>query len=129
MLTPELEGRTTARLEQIIDPCSAASASPMNLVEMGLIREIRMDDAGRVDVDLKLTSPACYMVAFMTKEARRLISELPEVTQVEVHADAGLDWLPSDIHPAAAARRRRQLREMPMAAEQAPAELPMVQVA
>ncbi len=114
MLTPDLQRRITGCLEQIVDPCSAASASPMNLVEMGLIREISYD-AGRVDVDLRLTSPSCLMVAFMTKEARRLIGQLPEVSQVEVHADAGLDWTPGDIDPAAADRRRRQLAELPMA--------------
>jgi metal-sulfur cluster biosynthetic enzyme len=115
VLTPELEARITAALAEIVDPCSAASASPMNLVEMGLIREVRMDDAGHVDVDLKLTSPACYMVAFMTKEARERVGALPEVTSVDVHADEGLDWAPSDIHPAAAARRRRQLAARPLA--------------
>lgn len=115
MLTPDLERRITGCLERIIDPCSAASASPMNLVEMGLIRELRIDDDGRVDIDLRLTSPSCLMVAFMTKEARRLVSELPEVSRVEVHADAGLDWTPGDIHPRAAARRRRRLAELPMA--------------
>jgi metal-sulfur cluster biosynthetic enzyme len=48
------------------------------------------------------------MIAYMTKAARNLISQLG-VTQVEVHADHGLDWAPSMIHPEAQERRRRQL--------------------
>ncbi len=49
------------------------------------------------------------MIAYMTKAARRLISEIPGVQQVEVHADSGLDWAPSMIHEEAKHRRRLQL--------------------
>ena len=113
---PELEERIYECLERIVDPCSAASVSPMNLVEMGLIRGVRVSEsADRVDVDLRLTSPQCLMVAFMTKEARRLILELPGVEQVEVHADTGLDWSPDDIHEPAQERRRLKLAERAVA--------------
>ncbi|HET6509064.1 MAG TPA: iron-sulfur cluster assembly protein [Baekduia sp.] len=109
-MAAELQARIYGCLEQIVDPCSAATVSPMNLVEMGLIKDVRISEgADRVDVDLRLSSPQCLMVAYMTKEARRLILELPGVEQVEVHSDAGLDWSPDDIHPRARARRRRLL--------------------
>lgn len=105
-----LSEQVTECLRQIVDPCSASSATPMNLVEMGLVREIRQsDDGARVDIDLRLTSPQCLMIAYMTKEARRLVTALPGVEQVEVHADAGLDWAPSMISDEAQARRRLQL--------------------
>lgn len=98
------------RLRLIVDPCSAATTTPMNLVEMGLVRDVRISaDMSQVDVDLRLTSPQCLMIAYMTKNARRLIADLPGVTTVEVHADNGLDWLPSYIEPEAQERRRRSL--------------------
>jgi metal-sulfur cluster biosynthetic enzyme len=114
-MTPGLKTKIYSCLAEIVDPCSAASASPMNLVEMGLIREVRISDAGVVDVDMRLTSPSCFMIGYMTKEARRLITGLPEVSSVEVHADTGLDWTPDNIDPQTAARRRRRLAELPMA--------------
>lgn len=105
-----LEAQVYECLEKVIDPCSAASVSPMNLVEMGLVRQVRVSDDGhRVDVDLRLTSPQCMMIAHMTKATRRLVSELNGVEHVEVHADLGLDWAPSDIRPEAQERRRRSL--------------------
>ncbi len=96
-------------LAQIHDPCSVASASPMNLVEMGLIRAVEIDADGAVTVSLRLTSPSCFMVGYMAKEANRLIGALPGVSAVEVVPDEGLDWTPAEIAPATAARRRRQV--------------------
>lgn len=110
MSSHPLETQVYDALRQIVDPCSAASVSPMNLVEMGLIDKVVFSEGdSRVDVYLRLTSPQCLMIAYMTKAARRLIGELAGVSQVEVHADSGLDWLPSMIHEEARDRRRLQL--------------------
>lgn len=98
-------------LRQIVDPCSAATSTPMNLVEMGLIDRVEINgSSSRVDVHLRLTSPQCMMIAYMTTAAKNLITELPGIEQVEVHADHGLDWSPAMIHPEAQERRRSQLR-------------------
>jgi len=111
MTTTHLEPQVYEALEQIVDPCSAASASPMNLVEMGLVKDVVLSEGGsRVDVHLRLTSPQCLMIGYMTKAARRLIGALPGVERVEVHADEGLDWTPSMIHDGARSRRRLQLQ-------------------
>lgn len=104
-------------LEQIIDPCSASSASPMNLVEMGLIREVSIDVIGVVTVQLRLTAPSCFMVGTMTKQAKQLIGRLPGVREVTVISDAGLEWTPDLIAPETAERRRRQLAARPTAAQ------------
>lgn len=97
-------------LRQIIDPCSSATATPMNLVEMGLIDKVVFSDGdSRVDVHLRLTSPQCLMVAYMTKAARELIGELDGVEHVDVHADHGLDWVPEMISEGAQHRRRLSL--------------------
>lgn len=111
MPTPDIEPKIMACLEQITDPCSAASASPMNLVEMGLIRSVEIDEDGAVSIALRLTSPACFMVGHMAEEAKRLIGPLPGVTAVELIPDAGLDWSPADIKAPAAGRRRRRVAE------------------
>lgn len=97
-------------LRQIIDPCSAATATPMNLVEMGLIDKVVFSEGdSRVDVHLRLTSPQCLMVAYMTKAAQELIGAIDGVMHVDVHADHGLDWMPSMISEDAQHRRRLSL--------------------
>jgi metal-sulfur cluster biosynthetic enzyme len=115
LTTHDLGSQITSCLEQIVDPCSAASASPMNVVEMGLIRDVQVSPDGAVLVALRLTAPSCFMVGYMTKEAKRLIGALDGVSSVEVRSDAGLDWTPELIAPEAAARRRRRLRDLPTA--------------
>jgi metal-sulfur cluster biosynthetic enzyme len=105
-----LDASVYAELEKIIDPCSAASVAPMNLVEMGLIAGVEISPEGDVDVRLRLTTPSCQMVIYMAKETIRLVSDLPGVREVRVHPDAGVDWDPSLIAPQAAERRRYRLR-------------------
>jgi metal-sulfur cluster biosynthetic enzyme len=99
-----------ACLDTIVDPCSSATVEPMSLVAMGLIRGVRISSSGEVDVDLRLTSPSCFMVAHMSRAAVTGISAIPGVSAVRVHADEGLDWTPEFIHPETAQRRRHGLR-------------------
>lgn len=96
-------------LDEIKDPCSVATSVPMGLTEMGLIKSVEIRAGGRIDVELRLTSPFCEMVPYMQQEAIRKIGELPGVTEVCVTHDSGLDWEHDMIAPAAQARRRRRL--------------------
>ncbi|NKQ56148.1 DUF59 domain-containing protein [Amycolatopsis sp. K13G38] len=96
------------RLREIIDPCSVGSANPMNIVEMGLVKGIDVED-GHVRVQLCLTSPTCMMLEHFVAEARRLLDPLPGVTEVEVLGDAGLEWTPDRIDENARRRRRLHL--------------------
>jgi metal-sulfur cluster biosynthetic enzyme len=107
---PPSREQVLASLDKVVDPCSAASASPMSIVEMGLIRDLRISAAGDVSVFLRLSSPSCYMVAFMATHAKQYIGELPGVRDVHVEADAGLDWDPSMISPEANRRREQSLK-------------------
>jgi metal-sulfur cluster biosynthetic enzyme len=105
----ELRSAILERLDEIKDPCSAASGVPIGLAEMGLVDEVNISESGDVEVKLRLTSPFCHMIGFMTKEAIAKIEALPSVRSVSVAADNGLDWAPSMISPAAQRRRQRRL--------------------
>lgn len=96
-------------LDQIKDPCSVAACIPMGLTEMGLIKTVRIDPAGSVDIELRLTSPFCEMIAFMRNEAMAKVGALPGVTGVTVRHDTGFDWDHDLIAPAAQARRQARL--------------------
>jgi len=105
----DLRAAILACLDTIVDPCSAATVEPMGLVSMGLIREVHLSPDGAVVVDLRLTSPACFMIAYLSTEADKRISALPGVASVRVVPDEGLDWTPANIDPAAARRRSNGL--------------------
>jgi metal-sulfur cluster biosynthetic enzyme len=97
------------RLDEVKDPCSAASGVPMGLSEMGLVDSVEISEGGDVKVNLRLTSPFCHMIAFLTKESIARVGALPAVRSVSVNADNGLDWSPTMISPAAQARRQKRL--------------------
>jgi metal-sulfur cluster biosynthetic enzyme len=105
-------------LDEIKDPCSVAASVPMGLDEMGLVKSVDISPTGRVDIELRLTSPFCEMIAFLRNETLRRVGELPGVTEVCVRQDSGLDRDPEMIAPDARARRRRRLQrlhDLPMA--------------
>jgi metal-sulfur cluster biosynthetic enzyme len=105
-------------LDEIKDPCSVAASVPMGLDEMGLVKSVDISPTGRVDIELRLTSPFCEMIAFLRNETLRRVGELPGVTEVCVRHDSWLDWDPDMIAADARARRQRRLQmlhELPMA--------------
>jgi metal-sulfur cluster biosynthetic enzyme len=92
-----LHNEIMSRLDLVKDPCSVASGRPLGLVEMGLIKEIEVDEHGAVDVHLRLTSPACYLMTFLESESTDQVSQCEGVSEVRIHPDEGLDWSPSLI--------------------------------
>ena len=103
-----LADRVRDSLTDIIDPCSAAHAKPMGLVEMGLVESVRAD-GGELTVQLRLTSPFCMMVGYLTAEIRAAAMRVPGVSNVRVKCDTGLDWDEDMIDRDAVARRHRRL--------------------
>ena len=63
---PPTREQVLACLDKVVDPCSAASASPMSIVEMGLIRDLRISPDGDVSVFLRLSAPGLLLVAFQS---------------------------------------------------------------
>lgn len=100
-LEGDLEDRVRSCIRQIHDPCSVATGHPLELEEMGLVREVRSEDDGRrVIVDLRLTSPSCVMVGFFVTEIEKLVHDQvdPEI-DVEVNFDTGFEWTPGMMSP------------------------------
>lgn len=107
------------RLDEIQDPCSVAGGTPMGLAEMGLVGSVRISPSGDVEIDLRLTSPFCHMIGFMKTEAMAKVGDIEGVRSVAVTGDAGLDWSPEMISPAAQRRRRERLERRLMNVEEA----------
>jgi metal-sulfur cluster biosynthetic enzyme len=95
-----------AQLNEIGDPCSVAQGVPMGLDDMGLVRDVAIDDDGNVAIDLRLTSPSCHIVGYFGEEAKRRVLALPGVRSVSVEVDLGLDWTPQMMSEDAKQRRR-----------------------
>jgi metal-sulfur cluster biosynthetic enzyme len=109
---PELLAQIHERLDEIKDPCSVAAGTPMGLSEMGIIGSVDMSPDGDVAIQLRLTSPFCHMIAFLTREAKARVGALPGVRDVSVTTDAGLDWTPDLITGIARVRRDERTEQV-----------------
>lgn len=81
------------RLNEVVDPCSAATGSNLNIVEMGL------------------TSLMCHMVPYFYEEVEDRLGELPSVESVELETDTGFEWDESMMSEEAKRRRQSVLDE------------------
>jgi metal-sulfur cluster biosynthetic enzyme len=95
-----------AALRRVVDPCSIAAGTPINLVEMGLVKDVAVDD-GTARVVLRVTSPICWQAANIIAAVEEGIGAIPGIRSVTCTIDAGCDWMPSMMAPDAQARLRR----------------------
>jgi metal-sulfur cluster biosynthetic enzyme len=107
-------GEVERMLNEIVDPCSIASGCPAGLVDMGLVRDVRISGpahATTISVTLTVTHPFCMMSAVFVNEARIRLGELAAVEAVDVELDTSVLWTDDDLRPEYAERRRRSLAE------------------
>ena len=77
---PSLEAQVVEAIKTIYDP-----EIPVNIYELGLIYELRADEAtGKVEVEMTLTSPACPVAGTLPGEVETKIREIEAVTEVTV---------------------------------------------
>jgi metal-sulfur cluster biosynthetic enzyme len=94
MTTLILENEVWAALERIYDPCSIATRSPINMVDMGLVREVEVDDAGDVRIRVNPTAPSCMLMGSMIGAARKEMETIEGLGKIEVEVDADFFWTP-----------------------------------
>lgn len=95
----------------MVDPCSIATGVPINLVDMGLVKQVTQD-AGAVHIELRLTSPICWQAANIIAKVEELVAPLPGVDSVLCTLDAASDWMPDMIAPHIR-KRLREVRPLP----------------
>jgi len=66
-------------IKPVIDP-----ELDISIVDLGLIRDINIDEAGKVDIDLTLTSPGCPMGPQIMAATTRAAMQTPGVTEAHV---------------------------------------------
>jgi ATP-binding protein involved in chromosome partitioning len=86
MPTPTTE-QITERLREVIDPELRRS-----IVELGMVRSIDIQDGGRVEVVVSLTTPGCPIRNHFQQAVAQRVAELDGVSAVEV----GFDVLSDD---------------------------------
>jgi metal-sulfur cluster biosynthetic enzyme len=105
------EADVKERLRGIVDPCSESRGIGNDIVDMGLLDSVDVD-GGHVTVRMRLTSPACHMVGYFSREVSDRVGSLDGVESVELETDSGLNWDQSKMTTAGRRRREEYLGQL-----------------
>lgn len=74
-----LEGDIIRALSQVYDP-----EIPVNIYDLGLIYELRVDEEHNVFIQMTLTAPNCPMADYVVDEVQKSVEDVPGVVSVKV---------------------------------------------
>lgn len=80
-----IEGKVIEALRQVYDP-----EIPIDIYELGLIYEVKVEPDHSVKIKMTLTAPACPVAGSLPGEVERKVESIPEVKS----ADVELVWDP-----------------------------------
>jgi FeS assembly SUF system protein len=82
-----LENKVIEVLKTIYDP-----EIPVDVFELGLIYEVRIDEDKNVEIDMTLTSPNCPVAETMPKEVEDKVAALDDVNTSKVNIVFDPPW-------------------------------------
>ena len=74
-----LERDIIMALRQVYDP-----EIPVNIYDLGLIYEIKVDEEHRVYIQMTMTAPNCPMADYVVEQVKDAVKDVPGVLDVEV---------------------------------------------
>lgn len=98
MSTTPLGDSVLAQLREVIDP-----ELGIDVVSLGLIYKIRIDDDNSVHIVMTLTVPGCPMHATITAAVENAVGSLPWVTGCDVIVTYDPPWTPERMNDRARA--------------------------
>jgi len=93
MVTPE---QVYDALREVFDP-----EIPVNIVDLGLVYDVKVDEGKTVNMTMTLTTPGCGMAQQIAMTAKQRILKVPGVEQALVTVVWEPRWDPSRMSPAA----------------------------
>lgn len=80
-----IEQKIISVLETVYDP-----EIPVNIYELGMIYNIKVDEEAKVEITMTLTSPSCPVAESLPGEVRQRIKDIEDVKDVKIN----LVWEP-----------------------------------
>lgn len=90
MATDEQKEKMLTALEAVIDP-----ELGIDIVNLGLIYEVDLDDDGLATVNMTLTTMGCPLTDYLSDNINKALNALPEVTDVDIELVWYPQWTPS----------------------------------
>ena len=75
----KLERDIIMALRQVYDP-----EIPVNVYDLGLIYEVKVDDDHNVSIQMTLTAPNCPMADYVVAQVKEAVEDVPGVVSVEI---------------------------------------------
>ncbi|MGB0713078.1 MAG: SUF system Fe-S cluster assembly protein [Gammaproteobacteria bacterium] len=91
-----LKGEIEAKLRTIFDP-----EIPVNIYDLGLIYDVRINDDGEVDIDMTLTAPGCPVAQTFPGTVEGHVREVEGVNEVHVELVWDPPWTQDRMSEAA----------------------------
>jgi FeS assembly SUF system protein len=87
-----LHDRVVEALREVHDP-----EIPVNIYDLGLIYRLDVDEVGRVDIDMTLTTPNCPVAESMPNMVMEAVQGVDEVASVNVNLVWDPPWGPDKM--------------------------------
>ena len=94
--TEALRSAVEAALRTVYDP-----EIPVNIYDLGLIYELRVSNAGVVDIDMTLTAPGCPVAQTFPGEVEAKVMDVAGVADARVELVWEPPWTPERMTEAA----------------------------
>ena len=113
-----LRESVTAALGSVFDPCSLSTGAPLSVIDMGLVTELTVDDAGVVTIGMRPTSGMCTLIAGIMTQVEEAVARVPGVSSVRVSLNNDTMWTEADLSETGRrileSRRQRWRAEVPV---------------
>ena len=86
MIDQDMKDSMMSALENVIDP-----ELGIDIVNLGLVYDVDLDDAGVATVTMTLTSMGCPLGPVIVDQVKTALSDLPEIKETEVN----IVWQPA----------------------------------
>lgn len=83
----DLKDSILGALELVVDP-----ELGVDIVNLGLVYDVKMDDAGIVTIDMTLTSMGCPLAGTIVDNVKSALTDIPEVKDTEVNIVWNPPW-------------------------------------
>jgi FeS assembly SUF system protein len=94
--TKALEEKVVAALKTVYDP-----EIPVNIYELGLVYEVRVEPSGDAHIRMTLTAPNCPAAQSLPEEVRRKTELIEGVTASHVEIVFDPPWTPEKMNDSA----------------------------
>jgi metal-sulfur cluster biosynthetic enzyme len=86
-MNEELKENIMGALELVIDP-----ELGVDIVNLGLVYNVEMEEEGKLQVTMTLTSMGCPLAGTIVDQVKRAVSDIPEVKDVDVNIVWNPPW-------------------------------------